>query len=88
MIWWRPAGRLELAVQLAEALGDDALCTSLGALARACRAGGDLEAAWQAAARRLEAAGRIGDQYRPYQAVLDAVDIALDRGDHAAAGRL
>ena len=77
-----------LAVQLAEALGDDALCSSLGVLARACRAAGDLEAAWQAAVRRLEPAGRIGDHYRPYQAAIDAADIALDRGDHAAAGRL
>jgi tetratricopeptide (TPR) repeat protein len=76
------------AVQLAEPLGDDALCTSLGALAGACRAQGDLEAAWQAAACRLEAAVRIGGHYRPWQATLGAVDIALDRADHATARQL
>jgi hypothetical protein len=73
------------AVQLAESLGDGALCTSLGALAAACRADGDLEAAWQAATRHLEAAGRIGGRYKPYYAARTAADIALDRGDLAAA---
>src|SRR6266849_5301933 len=48
------------AVLLAEPLGDNALCTSLDALAQVCRADGDLDAAWQAATRYLEAAGRIG----------------------------
>ena len=45
---------------LAEPLGDDALCTTLDALAQACRAAGDLAEAGQAAARYLEAAGRVG----------------------------
>jgi len=76
------------AVLLAESLGDGALCTSLEALAAACRAAGDLEAAWQAATRYLEAAGRIGGHYRPYEAVRTAADIALDRGDLAATRRL
>jgi len=69
------------AVRLAESLGDDALCTSLDVLADACRAAGDLDAAGQAAARHLEAAGRVGGHDRPYFAVRTAVDIALDRAD-------
>jgi tetratricopeptide (TPR) repeat protein len=76
------------AVLLAESLGDEALCTSLDVLAEACRADGDLEAAWQAATRRLEAAGRIGGHYRPFYAARMAADVALDRGDLAAARRL
>jgi tetratricopeptide (TPR) repeat protein len=76
------------AVQLAEPLGDGAVCTSLDALAEACRAGGDLDAAWQAATRRLEAAARVGGHYRPYYAARTAVDIALDRADLDAARRL
>jgi tetratricopeptide (TPR) repeat protein len=74
-----------LAVQLAESLGDEILCTSLDALAEACRADGDLDTAWQVATRHLAAAGRIGGHYRPYFATREAADIALDRGDHAAA---
>jgi tetratricopeptide (TPR) repeat protein len=74
-----------LAVQLAEQLGDDALCSSLDALAGACRADGDLDGAWQAATRYLEAAGRVGGHTRPYYAARTAADVALDRGDHAAA---
>ena len=76
------------AVLLAEPLGDDALCTSLDVLAEACRADGDLEAAWQAAARHLEAAGRIGGHNRPYYAARTAADVALDRADLAQARRL
>ncbi len=76
------------AVLLAEPLGDNALCTSLDALAEACRADGDLDAAWQAATRYLEAAGRVGGHNRPYFAVRKAVDVALDRADLAAARRL
>jgi tetratricopeptide (TPR) repeat protein len=76
------------AVLLAEPLGDNALCNSLEALAAAHRAGKDLEAAWQAAVGYLEAAGRVGGQVRPYYAARTAVDIALDRGDLATAGRL
>jgi tetratricopeptide (TPR) repeat protein len=76
------------AVLLAEPLGDDALCNSLHVLAEACRADGDLDAAWQAATRYLEAAARIGGHNRPYYAARTAVDIALDRSDLAAARRL
>ena len=49
---------------------------------------GDLEAAWQAATRYLEAAGRVGGHHRPYYAARTAVDIALDRSDLPAAKRL
>jgi len=76
------------AVLLAEPLGDNALCLSLEVLAAVCRADGDLEGAWQAATRFLEVAGRVGGLYRPYEAALMAVDIALDRGDLAAAEQL
>jgi len=76
------------AVLLAEPLGDDALCNPLDVLAQACRDDGDLDAAWQAAARRLEAARRIGGHYRPYYAARTAVDIALDRGDLPTARQL
>lgn len=76
------------AVLLAEPLGDLALCTSLDVLAEACRADGDLDAAWQAAARHVEVAGRIGGHYRPYFAGRTAIDVALDRSDLAAAQRL
>jgi tetratricopeptide (TPR) repeat protein len=83
-------GRREarLAMLAAEPLGDNALCTSLDVLAEACRADGDLDAAWQAAARYLETAGRIGGHDRPYYAVRMAVDVALDRADLAVAGGL
>jgi tetratricopeptide (TPR) repeat protein len=77
-----------IAVLLAESLGDDALCLSLDVLAEACRADGDLEEAWRAATRRLEAAGRIGGHTRAYYAARTAVDIALDRADLATAKRL
>jgi hypothetical protein len=75
-------------VQLAEALGDDALCGSLDVLAEACRAEGDLDAAWNTATRHLEAADRVGGHYRPYYGARAAVDIALDRADLDAARRL
>jgi tetratricopeptide (TPR) repeat protein len=78
----------KLAVRLAEQLGDEALCVSLDVQAEACRAERDLDAAWQAATRRMEAAGRIGGHYRPYYAALTATDIALDRADHAAAQQI
>jgi tetratricopeptide (TPR) repeat protein len=76
------------AVLLAESLGDDALCLALGALAEACQADGDLEAAWQVASRYLGAARRVGGHYRPFYAAQMAVDIALDRGDLTEAERL
>jgi tetratricopeptide (TPR) repeat protein len=76
------------AVLLAEPLGDNALGDSLDVLAAACRADGDLDAAWQAATRYLEAAGRIGGHHAPYYAVRIAVDVALDRADLPAARQL
>jgi tetratricopeptide (TPR) repeat protein len=76
------------AVLLAEPLGDDNLCNPLDVLAQACQAEGDLDAAWQAATRLLEAAGRIGGHYRPYYAARTALDIALDRADLPTAKRL
>jgi tetratricopeptide (TPR) repeat protein len=76
------------AVRLAEPLGDDALCPALAALVAACRAGGDLDGAWRAATRGMEAAGRVGGHYRPYYATRDALDVALDRGDADTARRL
>lgn len=87
------AGDLTTALREARAmsgasLGDEALCTSLDVLAEVHRAAGDNDAAWQAATEYLAAAGRIGGHYRPYFATRLAVDVALDRGDLAAAGRL
>jgi hypothetical protein len=73
------------ATELAEPLGDNALCTSLHVLTRAGRARGDLEAAWQSATRHLEAANRVGSQFRRYYATRLAVDVALDRSDLDAA---
>jgi tetratricopeptide (TPR) repeat protein len=78
----------QTAVRLAEPLGDDALCTALGTLVAACRAVPDLDTAWQAVTRHLDAATRIGGHYRPYHAIRDAVDIALDRNDLETARRL
>jgi tetratricopeptide (TPR) repeat protein len=73
------------ATALAEPLGDNALCTSLHVLTRACRASGDLDAAWLSATRNLEAARRIGSQFRRYYATRMAADVALDRSDLDAA---
>ena len=53
-----------------------------------CRATHDLDGAWQAATRHLEAARRVGGHYSLYYAVRDAVDVALDRADLEAARRL
>jgi tetratricopeptide (TPR) repeat protein len=77
-----------LAVQLAEPFGGGSLTRTLGVLAKVHRAAGDLDAAWEAATRRVEEAARIGGHFRPYQAARDAAEIALDRGDRVAAGRL
>ena len=74
-----------IATALAEPLGDNALCTSLHVLTRACRASGDLDAAWQSATRNLDAARRIGSQFRRYYATRMATDVALDRSDLDAA---
>jgi tetratricopeptide (TPR) repeat protein len=77
-----------VAVRLAEPHGENILCEPLQALVAACRAAGDLDAAWQAATRHLEVAGRVGEHVRPYRAVRDVVDVALDRGDLDTARRL
>jgi tetratricopeptide (TPR) repeat protein len=69
------------ATELAEPLGDNALCTSLYVLTRAYRASCDLDAAWRSATRNLEAANRIGSQFRRYYATRMAADVALDRSD-------
>jgi tetratricopeptide (TPR) repeat protein len=71
------------AVTRAEDLGDDALCAALDALVEACRAtpNPDLDAAWQAATRQLEAARRVGGHLRPYYAIRAAIDVAVDRCD-------
>ncbi|MCP4664377.1 MAG: tetratricopeptide repeat protein [bacterium] len=76
----------ESAVRLAEGMGDEALCGALDTLVAACRAAGDLDAAAQAADRHLEAARRIPAS-RLYGALMNATDVALDRGDAAAASR-
>ncbi len=76
----------ESALRLAEGMGDNVLCGALDALIAACRAAGDLDAAAQAADRHLEAARRVSG-IRIYFALRDAADVALDRGDAAAARR-
>ena len=76
------------AVQLAEPLGDEPALPTLAAQIAVHRATGDLEAAAQAAARSLDAARRIGTHYRLFYALFDAVDVALDRGDHSTAATL
>lgn len=78
----------QTAVLLAEQLGDGALCTSLEVLAETCLGAGDLDAAWEAAIRHLESAGRVGGHAKPYYAVRTAVDVALAREDFPAARRL
>lgn len=75
-------------MQQAEREGDDALCLPLEALADACRAAGDSDAAWLAATRHLDAARRIGGHHRPYFATRAAVDVALDRRNLASAREL
>jgi len=78
----------EAGVRLGEPLGDDVLCPALEVLVAACRATSDLEGAWQAATRHLDAAVRVGGHLRPYFAIRGVVDVALDRGDLPAARRL
>ena len=69
------------AVQLAEPLGDDVLTGALEVLVAAYRTAGDLDAAWDAATRKLQVARRLGSHYRLYHALIAAVDVALDRTD-------
>jgi tetratricopeptide (TPR) repeat protein len=69
------------AVQLAEAIGDDALQTALWLLVEAHRALGDYEAAWHTATRQLDGARRIGGHHTLYYAVRAAAGVALDRGE-------
>jgi tetratricopeptide (TPR) repeat protein len=78
----------DAAVQLADTLGDVALRTALEVLAAACRAGGDLDSAWQAATRYLDISHRLGGHYMLYYATRDALDIALDRRDQASVDQL
>lgn len=77
----------ERAVLLAEPLGADDQCDALDRLGQACRAQGDLAAAWDTAERHMRIAARIGGHYFPYYATRNAADIALDRADHVTALR-
>ena len=61
------------AVQLAEGMGDNALCSALELQIAALRVAGDLGAARQAAARHLDAARRLADAYGLYFALRDAL---------------
>jgi tetratricopeptide (TPR) repeat protein len=76
------------AVDSAEALGSDSLTVALEVLTAAQRAAGNLDAAWEAATRRLDFARSVGTHYRLYYAMRSAVDIAIDRADHASARAL
>jgi tetratricopeptide (TPR) repeat protein len=76
------------AVRLAEALGDNALCSALGVLVAVCRREGDLEQAWEAATRWVDAARQVDGHVRSHRALQVAVDVALDRGELVAAGEL
>jgi tetratricopeptide (TPR) repeat protein len=67
------------AMRLAEPLGDPVICQAAEALVAVCRASGDLDGAWQAAARGLEAAGRVGGHYRLCHATRVAVDTGRGR---------
>jgi tetratricopeptide (TPR) repeat protein len=77
-----------LAADSAEPLGSESLTIGLDVLTAAHRAAGDLDAAWQAATRCLDAARDIGTHYRLYYALRSAVDIAIDRADHDIARAL
>jgi tetratricopeptide (TPR) repeat protein len=69
------------AVREAEPLGDESLDAALEVAVEVHRAAGDLDAAAAAAARRLEAARRLGGHLVLFSAVQSAADVALDRGD-------
>src|SRR6185437_6240486 len=80
------AGRqARLAVQLAEPSGAESLCPALHVLVVASRANGDLDGAWQAATRYLEAAGKTGGHSRLFYAHSAACGVALARRDAQAA---
>ncbi|HET7016179.1 MAG TPA: hypothetical protein VFI65_19820 [Streptosporangiaceae bacterium] len=70
-----------LAVQLAEPSGAEALCPALHVLVMACRVNGDLDGAWQAAHRYLEAAATTGGHTRLFYANWSACGVALARRD-------
>ncbi len=70
-----------LAVQLAEPSGAEALCPALHVLVIACRANSDLDGAWQAATRYLEAAATTGGHTRLFYATWAACGVALARRD-------
>src|SRR5215831_7309339 len=76
------------AVRLTEPMGDDSTCTALTVLVEVCRSEHDLDGAWQAAQRHREAATHIPGHLRPYYAVRDLVDVALDRADIDTTRRL
>ncbi len=73
------------AVEIAEGLGDDALCPALELRVAACRQGGDRDGARQAVEQYLRNARRLGSEYRLYYALRDGADVALDDGDRVQA---
>jgi tetratricopeptide (TPR) repeat protein len=78
-------GYATAAVDIAEALGGNALNTALEVLAAAHQAAGDLETAWQVANRLLHVARGINVPVRLYYALRQAVDIAIHRADQGTA---
>ena len=66
-------------MQLAEPSGAEALCPALHVLVIACRANSDLDGAWQAATRYLEAAATTGGHTRLFYATWAACGVALAR---------
>ncbi len=76
------------AVELAEAMGDDALTGALDALTDALIAAGDVTAASAVATRRLDAARRVGGEYGLYFALRGSFDVALRQGELQTAADL
>lgn len=77
-----------LAVQLAEPSGAEALCPSLHVLVIANRASDDLDSAWQACVRYLNAAASSGGHHRLFFANWAAFGVAVARRDLDAARKL
>ncbi len=71
------------AVEIAEGLGDDALCLALELRVEACRQGGDRDGARHAVEQYLQSARRLGSKYRLYFALRTVTDMALDDEDRA-----
>ncbi len=67
---------------------NESLSVALAVLVAVCRAGGDLDTAWQAATSRLDIGHRLGGHHVFYYAIRDAVDVTLDRRDLDTATRL